>query len=84
MSTVLTIQGNVGADVIPAVRVVEYRTGRRLKYRGVSYSQSVHYSSWPANQQLVYRTRRYRPAQLMLSGLLSREESKGLRRNKAH
>ena len=66
------------------VRVVEYKTGRQLTYRGVVYSQSVHYSSWPANQQLVYRTRSSRPAQLMLNGLLSREESKGLRRNKAH
>ena len=73
MSTVLTIQGKVKANVMSAVRVVEYRTGRRLKYRGVVYSQSVHYSSWPANQQLVYRTRSYRPAQLMLSGLLRRE-----------
>ena len=64
------------------VRVVEYKTGRRLKYRGVYYSQSVQYSSFPAHQQLVYRSRRYRPAALMLSGLLRREESIGLRRNK--
>ena len=66
------------------MRIVEYRTGRQLKYRGVGYEQSMAVASWPANQQLVYRTRSYRPAQLMLNGLLSREESKGLRRNKAH
>ena len=59
-------------------------TGRTLTYRGISYEQCVAVASWPANQQLVYRTRSYRPAQLMLNGLLRREESKGLRRNKGH
>ena len=63
---------------------IEYPTGKTLTYRGINYEQCVFLPSWPATQQLVYRSRRYRPAQLMLNGLLSREESKGLRRNKAH
>ena len=62
---------------------IKYPTGKTLTYRGNDYEQCEVLPSWPATQQLVYRSRRYRPAALMLNGLLSREESKGLRRNQA-